>query len=66
MDNAFIQERLLGLQQYLNSIIQEPMFVRHESFKRFMDPKHYPANMQGLEMILSVVTNTHLDTPSGT
>ena len=66
MDNTFIQERLLGLQQYLNSIIQEPMFVRHESFKRFMDPKNYPANMQGLEIILGLVTNTGLDTPLGT
>ena len=54
MDNTFIAERLLGLQQYLNSITQEPMFVRHECFKRFMDPKNYPANMQGLEMPLSL------------
>ncbi|CAB4036247.1 PX domain-containing kinase [Paramuricea clavata] len=45
MDNAFIAERLTGLQQYLNSIAQEPMFVRHECFKRFMDPKNYPPNM---------------------
>lgn len=58
MDNAFIAERLNGLQQYLNSITQEPMFVRHECFKQFMDPKNYPASMQG-GLLISCVINLY-------
>ncbi|XP_046840763.1 PX domain-containing protein kinase-like protein [Xenia sp. Carnegie-2017] len=46
MDNAFIAERLTGLQQYLQRVMEEPMFVRHECFKQFMDPKNYPLKMQ--------------------
>jgi hypothetical protein len=57
MDNAFIAERLTGLQQYLNSITQEPMFVRHECFKQFMDPKNYPANMQGAQLLSCLANN---------
>lgn len=46
MDNAFLAERQQGLQSYLVSLLQETMFVKHECFKRFLDPKNYPPNME--------------------
>ncbi|KAL1129705.1 hypothetical protein AAG570_012649 [Ranatra chinensis] len=47
-DREFIAERKIGLQKYLDIILQNHILSSHLAVKRFLDPDNYGASYQGL------------------
>eukprot|EP00794_Sanderia_malayensis_P006160 gene6160-6870_t len=41
MDSTFIQERKIGLQNYVNAILSNTLLANHIAVKKFLDPRNY-------------------------